>query len=49
VAFEVEIIRISPLIQWLICLLLALTVCAALWMLRRGIDLWLGRVPRLVA
>jgi hypothetical protein len=40
VAFEVEIIRISPLVQWFICLLLALTGCAALWMLRSGIDLW---------
>jgi hypothetical protein len=42
VAFEVEIIRISPLIHLLLYLLLGASLVAGVWMLRQGLDLWFG-------
>jgi hypothetical protein len=43
VSFEIEIIRVSRLVQFAIYLLLGASILAGVWMLRQGVDLWFGR------
>jgi hypothetical protein len=44
VAFEVEIIHVSRLVQLLISLVLGASILAGVWMLAKGVDIWFDRL-----